>query len=57
MGSSASGNDITKILLDGHGIPLFHMEKVGPSIAYWAPRYRIIETDWNLVKNEIMGKG
>ncbi|CAG8432691.1 5673_t:CDS:2 [Diversispora eburnea] len=53
---SASENDITKILLDGHGIPSFNMEKVGPSIAYWAPRYRIIETDWNLVRDEFMGK-
>ncbi|CAG8619343.1 195_t:CDS:10 [Funneliformis mosseae] len=45
--------DIPKILTEGHGIPLFHFERVGPSIAYWAPKYRIIEIDWNIVKDII----
>ncbi|CAG8823262.1 16359_t:CDS:10, partial [Gigaspora margarita] len=45
-----------KILTDGHGIPLFHVERVGPSIAYWAPKFRIHETDWNNVK-DIIAKG
>ncbi|CAG8586028.1 658_t:CDS:10 [Dentiscutata heterogama] len=51
---SALAGDIQKILTDGHGIPLFHVERVGPSIAYWAPKYRIRETDWNNVKDIIV---
>ncbi|CAG8746623.1 9588_t:CDS:10, partial [Racocetra persica] len=54
--SSALSGDIQKILTDGHGIPLFHVERVGPSIAYWAPKSRICETDWNNVK-DIVAKG
>ncbi|CAG8505096.1 13681_t:CDS:10 [Cetraspora pellucida] len=54
--SSALGGDIQKILTNGHGIPLFHVERVGPSIAYWAPKSRICETDWNNVK-DIVAKG
>ncbi|CAG8547103.1 4654_t:CDS:10 [Acaulospora morrowiae] len=53
---SASGGDIPKIMTDGHGIPLFHVERVGPSIAYWAPRSRILEMDWDVVKY-VMEKG
>ncbi|KAF0415601.1 mediator of RNA polymerase II transcription subunit 1-domain-containing protein [Gigaspora margarita] len=53
---SALAGDIQKILTDGHGIPLFHVERVGPSIAYWAPKFRIHETDWNNVK-DIIAKG
>ncbi|CAG8799965.1 18289_t:CDS:2, partial [Gigaspora rosea] len=53
---SALAGDIQKMLTDGHGIPLFHVERVGPSIAYWAPKFRIHETDWNNVKN-IIAKG
>ncbi|CAG8501940.1 14005_t:CDS:2, partial [Acaulospora colombiana] len=54
--SSASKGDIPQVLLDGHGIPLLHVERVGPSIAYWAPKSRIIETNWNVVKY-IMERG
>ena len=46
--------DIPKILTEGHGIPLFHVERVGHSIAYWAPKNRIMEMDWNVIKDIII---
>ncbi|CAJ0760946.1 1533_t:CDS:2, partial [Entrophospora sp. SA101] len=51
--SNTEGN-ISQILIEGHGIPLFHMDYIGPSIVYWAPKYKVIETDWNFVKNVLI---
>ena len=35
-----------RILLDGHGIALSDVDRVGPSIAYWTAKYNILEIDW-----------
>jgi hypothetical protein len=40
--------------VEGHGIPLMDVERVGPSIAYWAAKHCIMETDWNVLSNIIM---
>nr|CAG8446056.1 12714_t:CDS:10 [Entrophospora candida] len=53
ISSNTEGN-ISQILIEGHGIPLFHMDYIGPSIVYWAPKYKVIETDWNFVKNVLI---
>jgi hypothetical protein len=54
MTSAITIGDVPKILTEGHGIPLFHVERVGPSIAYWAPKHRIMEIDWNVIKDIII---
>ncbi|CAG8624152.1 9911_t:CDS:10, partial [Paraglomus occultum] len=35
-----------RILLDGHGIALSNVDRVGPSIAYWTTKYNILDIDW-----------
>ncbi|CAG8656797.1 6385_t:CDS:10, partial [Ambispora leptoticha] len=51
-------DDTSRILTHGHGLPLNNMDKIGPSIAFWAPRYVILETNWELtVIKQILNRG
>ncbi|CAG8434639.1 12369_t:CDS:10 [Ambispora gerdemannii] len=51
-------DDTSRILTHGHGLPLNNMDKIGPSIAFWAPRYVILETNWELtVVKQILNQG
>jgi hypothetical protein len=52
--SVVTSGDVPKILNEGHGIPLFNVDRVGPSIAYWAPKHLIMEIDWKLIKDIII---
>ncbi|CAB4375075.1 unnamed protein product [Rhizophagus irregularis] len=49
-----TNGDVQKILTEGHGIPLFNVDRVGPSIAYWAPKHQIMEIDWKFIKDIII---
>ncbi|KAG9305836.1 hypothetical protein G9A89_006247 [Geosiphon pyriformis] len=53
---SSFENDISRIMVQGHGIPISNVELMGPSIAYWAPRYLMLETNWDMIKG-ILGQG
>ena len=44
--SAACMGNTPRILLDGHGIALSDVDRVGPSIAYWTTKYNILEIDW-----------
>lgn len=52
--SAITNGDVQKILTEGHGIPLFNVDRVGPSIAYWAPKHQIMEIDWKFIKDIII---
>ncbi|GBB98016.1 hypothetical protein RclHR1_03120001 [Rhizophagus clarus] len=51
---AVTNGNVPKILTEGHGIPLFNVDRVGPSIAYWASKHQIMEIDWKLIKDIII---
>ncbi|KAL1919636.1 uncharacterized protein VTP21DRAFT_1567 [Calcarisporiella thermophila] len=52
---SAAAEDLSRVLLSGHGIPLMHFRQPGPCIAYWAPQETLVMADWETVKKNVEG--
>ncbi|KAI7899121.1 uncharacterized protein BX663DRAFT_488644 [Cokeromyces recurvatus] len=49
-------SDASVILLEGHGIPTFHLGYPGISIAYWMNKEQIKSIDWEEVKTSLFDK-
>lgn len=44
------------MLMEGHGLPSYHLDFPGLSIAYWISKELVIGNDWAAVRSSI-GKG